>query len=374
MIKSNIKKKATFPAKIFISLLIIFFAVLLIRYSKEVSIAITLSIESCLKIVIPSLFAFMVISNLLIKSNIYVLISKPFYLISKYLFRIPPELFSIFILSNIGGYPIGAKLLTELIDEKKIDKSTAENMMCYCYCNSPSFFAGAVGVVVFNDFFIGLIAYFSIVIANILIAILIGFKNKIPQKNKVKLNIKLNPGILIDSITTAAKILFIICAMLIFFAAVIAILSSSGFLNTLSNTFMKLIGSNNNIAESSVMSIIEISKVSTMSKNCYGYLPLITCIAAFGGICVITQIIGITSGKINLKKFAISRIFHIAMSGIICYYLIKSFTNNFFINTLSYQKLCYNKNISITPTICLIFMVIILLYDKKYRFFKEGVL
>ena len=374
MNKRNIRKKISFPAKIIISIFIILFAVLLIKYSKEVSVAITVSIESCLKIVVPSLFAFMVISNLLIKSNIYVLLSKPFYLISRYLFRIPPELFSIFLLSNIGGYPIGAKLLAELIDENKIDKSTAENMMCYCYCNSPSFFAGAVGVVVFNNYFVGLIAYFSIVTANFIIAILLGIKNKIPEKSKVKLNIKLNPNILIDSITSAAKVLFTICAMLIFFASVIAILSSSEILNILSSNLMQILHSDYFIAESSLMSFIEISKISTMSKNSYNYLPLMTCIAAFGGICVITQIIGITTGKINLKKFAVSRVFHIAISGILCYYLIKLFTINLSINTIYYQKIIYSKNISIIPSICLIFMVIILLYSKKYRFFKEGVL
>ncbi len=374
MNKRNIRKKISFPAKIIISIFIILFAVSLIKYSKDVSVAITLSIESCLKIVIPSLFAFMVISNLLIKSNIYVLLSKPFYLISRYLFRIPPELFSIFLLSNIGGYPIGAKLLTDLIDDNKIEKTTAENMMCYCYCNSPSFFAGAVGVVVFNNYFIGLIAYFSIVLANLIIAIFLGLKNKIPEKSKIKLNIKLNPNILIDSITSAAKVLFTICAMLIFFASVITILSSSGILNILSNYLMHIFHSDYLIAESSLMSVFEISQITTMSKNSYYYLPLMTCIAAFGGICVITQIIGITTGKINLKKFAVSRVFHIAISGILCYYLIKSFTNNICINTVYYHKIHYSKNISIIPSICLIFMVIILLYNKKYRFFKEGVL
>ena len=112
-----IKIKASI--KFIIAILIIFFAVGLIKYSKEVSSAVILSIESCLKIIIPSLFAFMVLSNLIVKSNIYILISKPFSLISRYLFRIPPELFSIFLLSNIGGYPIGAKLLTELTQQEK---------------------------------------------------------------------------------------------------------------------------------------------------------------------------------------------------------------------------------------------------------------
>ena len=52
-------------------------------------------------------------------------------------------------------------------------------MLCYCYCNSPSFFAGAVGVVIFDIVLVGLIAYFSVVITNFILAIIIG-QNKIP--------------------------------------------------------------------------------------------------------------------------------------------------------------------------------------------------
>lgn len=367
-----IKIKASI--KFIIAILIIFFAVGLIKYSKEVSSAVILSIESCLKIIIPSLFAFMVLSNLIVKSNIYILISKPFSLISRYLFRIPPELFSIFLLSNIGGYPIGAKLLTELVQQGKLDKEVAENMLCYCYCNSPSFFAGAVGVVIFDNVLVGLIAYFSIVITNFILAIIIGQKNKIPPRKKINPNIKLSADMLIDSIISASKTLFVICVMLVFFAAFIAILDATGIISILTVKIMSLINSDYNTSLSAIMSFIEISKISTMSKYCYNYLPLMTALASFGGLCVITQIIGITSNKISLKKFAISRPLHIAISYLICYYLIKCFIKHITISTFYAYDVIYYKKTSIIPSLCIIIMVIILLLDKNNRFYEEGVL
>lgn len=360
--------------KIFIAIFISIFALSLIKYSKEVSSAIIESIESCLKIVIPSLFAFMVISNLIVKSNIYILLSKPFSVVSRYLFRIPPELFSIFLLSNIGGYPIGAKLLTDLVQQNKLDKNVAENMMCYCYCNSPSFFAGAVGVVVFDNILIGLIAYFSIVMTNFIFAIIIGLKNKIPPRKKIKLNIKLSADILIDSIISASKTLFVVCAMLVFFAAVIAILSTNGILSFISKNLINYIKSDYNIATSTIMSFIEISKISTMSKYCYSFLPLMTALASFGGLCVITQIIGISSNKISLRKFFISRPVHLAISYVICYYLIKYFIKHITISTFYNFNIIYYKKTSVIPSLCIIIMVIMLLFEKNNRFCEEGVI
>ena len=103
-------KKIIKPIIIF---LLILFCVLLLVFSKEVSKSIINSISLCLNVIIPSLFGFMVISNILIKSNIYIYMSRPFYLISKYLFRIPPELFSVFFV--ITSYSIH---YTKLYDKR----------------------------------------------------------------------------------------------------------------------------------------------------------------------------------------------------------------------------------------------------------------
>ena len=346
-------------------ILVVIFAISLIVYSKRVSQAIIDSTKACLTVVVPSLFAFMVVSNLIVKSNIYILLSKPFYPVARYILRIPPELFSIFLLSNIGGYPIGAKLLTELLSQNKISKNDAETMMCYCYCNSPSFFAGAVGVIVFENVMVGLICYFSIVISNFLIAAIIGLKNKIPVKTKTKVQIKLNAEILIDSINSAAKTLFTICVMLIFFASIISVLFSSDFVNSIIIQLSQYTNDDKNIAETFIRTFIEISNVSKMTKYSYMYVPILTGLAAFGGLCVLTQIISITKNKISLKKFYISRGIHIAFSGIICYYLIKIFAKEIVIATMLSPKIINSSSVSVVPSICLIIMTILLINKEN---------
>lgn len=356
--------------KYVIALIIILYSIYLLKFSKEISIAIINSINSCLTVIIPSLFAFMVVSNILIKSNIYVILSKPFYPVAKYLFRIPPELFSIFLLSCIGGYPIGAKLLTDLLSQNKISKDTANTMMCYCYCNSPSFFAGAVGVVVFENVLVGLLIYFSIVLSNCIIAIILGFKNKIPEKKKIRANISINVNILIESINSAAKTLFLICIMLIFFASLISVIEETGILNFICSKISLFYNFDTTIFSTSFMSFVEISKISQFPKFCYAYIPILAILGSFGGLCVLSQIVAITSRSISLKKFLITRPLHLAFSSIICYYLIKVFTKDIVIMTILSPTIFKKNTSTVIPTLCLILMTILLL-NKKKDFYRK---
>ena len=77
--------------------------------------------------------------------------------------------------------------------------------------------------------------------------------------------------------------------MLVFFAAFIAILDATGIISILTVKIMSLINSDYNTSLSLIMSFIEISKISTMSKYCYNYLPLMTALVSFGGLCHYTN-------------------------------------------------------------------------------------
>ena len=63
----------------------------------------------CGNVIIPSLFPFAVCISFLMNSGI-VLVLKPFNRIFIKIFGMNFEMFSLFLLSFLGGYPIGAKL------------------------------------------------------------------------------------------------------------------------------------------------------------------------------------------------------------------------------------------------------------------------
>ena len=68
--------------------------------------------------VVPSLFPFMTVASFLLRSGLGEAAGKPFDKVCEKLFRLPGVLAPVIIMSQIGGFPIGAKMTYELLKKK----------------------------------------------------------------------------------------------------------------------------------------------------------------------------------------------------------------------------------------------------------------
>ena len=57
----------------------------------------------------------MAFATLIIKTNIGEVTATPLWYIARYILRLDKKTFAVFILSQIGGYPVGVRLLLSLI-------------------------------------------------------------------------------------------------------------------------------------------------------------------------------------------------------------------------------------------------------------------
>ncbi|MDR0919886.1 MAG: hypothetical protein LBM93_11700, partial [Oscillospiraceae bacterium] len=135
---------------IFFSLTIVSLMTVSILYAPAVKNQVKIAIDNCLIIIIPSMYGFMILSDLAVRSGIYKLLSKPFFFLAK-LFNIPKDCISVYIISHLGGYPIGIKLICDLLENKKIDKNTAEKLSFYCVLSGPAFIVGTVTTVLYGS-------------------------------------------------------------------------------------------------------------------------------------------------------------------------------------------------------------------------------
>lgn len=341
---------------IFISLFILSFVVAILICSPEISSAINISLERCIKVVIPSLFAFMVISSVIIKSGLHNFFGRPFKIISKYILHIDENLFSVFLMSFTGGYPIGAKNITELYDNGEISKSEAERMLSFCYMPSPAFIMGISTATLYSSEKAGIIIYLSIAVSTVIFAIVSGISHK-PEKNKEKSDkIKISSVIIISSVESSAISLFKICIMIIFSSVITA------FLNIL---FLK---ANINQDLSSVLnSFIEITNITGLRRDLFSFLPIVTASFSFGGISVIMQIKSIIKDRFSLKRFFISRLIIAFSSGITSEIAVKFIS----ITVSSSAIFRGSRDVSAFPSVILIIMIIYLLWDKKTVANKE---
>lgn len=128
--------------------------------------------------VLPMLLPFFIFTRIIVsicppKKSV---LDKPF----KKFYNTPNGSFLIFFLSVITGYPMGAKLISNMYENKYIDNDDALSTLSFCSISGPMFMIGTVGVSIFHSYKAGLI----IMIANLLASIFNGliFRKRIKSK------------------------------------------------------------------------------------------------------------------------------------------------------------------------------------------------
>lgn len=349
-------KNKRIKAKLF-AISIIITAVIILIYSKHISFGVIKGIDLCVKTIIPSLFCFMIISNFIQKTKLLNILLFPFSKIIEKIFKLDVELFSIVLLSLVGGYPIGANLINNLIDEKKIDNKNAEKMLCYCVNCGPAFLIGAISIPIFNSINIGVYIYLSQVIACLIICVISGINKPVLKINQQQKENKTLVSIcFVKSVNLAIKSMALICSYIILFCAIIEVIIQNGIV------------SNQNI----ILGFLEIGNGVNNLLN-YNFNPIIlsTIFTGFGGICVHIQIKAMFgSKKISMLHFYYYRLIYISISSLITFILFNFFYNET-MNTISKSDINFqiNNNYSLLASIFLIIMCILLLcsaniYDK----------
>ena len=156
--------------KYIISVATVLAAALLLINSAAVSEAVGSAVAMCLDVMIPSLFAFTVLSVYLQNSGLAETALKPLTKPLSKLLRLPEELCAVFILGNIGGYPVGVKLLKTLAEQGRLSQSTAGRLLCCCYGSGPSFVISVVGMRVFNSVAAGLVLFCACFMSSLIIS------------------------------------------------------------------------------------------------------------------------------------------------------------------------------------------------------------
>lgn len=336
----------------------------LILFSSEVSESVISAVKRCTFSVIPSLFAFMAASKLLISTGIAQWLFAPFDKLFEIIFRLPKGCGAIFVISNLAGYPVGCAMLKELTDSDRLDKRSAETMSIFCCGAGPAFLIGTVGAGVFGLKKAGTLIFLSSVFSNLLIAAIVCriYKPKAPLKTDRVSRKKLSAAT-VTAVTDASEDMFRMCGIIIFFAALITVADKFGLVHTVG----KLLRSSQN--DILIRSFIEITSLTELKPTAFGALPYISGLCSFGGLCVLMQL-----------KAIIGESFSIAM---LLKWLPLKFALNFGIMKLLSAKFLSEsvpafvqsgdiivRIDNFIPSICLIMMIFILLFQKRLDFLK----
>lgn len=335
-----------------------------IRYPAEIGSAVSVSTDRCINVIIPSMFIFMCLTSTAVSTGIHNIISFPFIPAARYIFRLTPNQFGIFLLSMFSGYPAGIKLLADSHRRNEISEKEFERLSCFCFAGGPAFISGTVSGVLFPGTNAGAVCFISVTAGNLTAAFISGLFSAFPEKSSYKLRTDITAQNVISSTLSSAHAIFQMCVMIIAFGGLYRAAELSGAINSLCKYISDLSGLSPANISAIVSSFFEISNIVTIPANSIELLPVIAFLLSFGGICVLIQVIVISGGLLNIRKFLLSRLFSAAVSAAVCRFISRFFdlgsTDVFTPVTV------HSGNGTLTAVLLLIMTVMLLSLSKNY--------
>lgn len=329
---------------------IIIISALILIFPEVAAHSVSDSINVCIGTIIPSMFAFMTISSYLISEELHGIIFKPLYFIFRRIIRLDPETFGIFCLSLIGGYPVGIKLLKEQVEKDNSCQAETEIAAGFCYCISPTFAVTMIGLGIYSSAEAGLLIYISNALACVVMAAVFGEKKISEKKDAPRSSL----GI-IGAVRSSALSLFTVCTVIVAFNVI---------LSTLTELFKKI---GLQLPEY-ILGFAEISNLLKLPPK-LEFLPLISGICSFGGMCVLMQCIAICQKAFSLRKFVLMRIPTAFLSGIICFILLQLFEISVPASSSGGYTFTFNSNGIVLITLM---AMNVILFSKNEKNLQKG--
>ncbi len=340
------------------TLITLIFGVLFSIYSVQTKIGIMSGITACTAMVIPSLFPFMALCNFFQFSGGAEFLNKIFKYPAKLLMGKYYNFFSVYLMSLVGGYPVGATVLNTLVKKGITDKDTSKTVLMFSINSSPAFLIFGVGEGMLLSKKIGWILFAVNIISSLVTTVLVTriapmITKKYPIYKKGG-NTKYLPlsDAFVEGVMKASVSMLFLCSFVVLFFSLNEIFS---FL-----PFGKL---------TAVISAVgEVTSSCAMLSAGGGTLPLISAVTSFGGVCVILQIMA--SAKDICSKWWIILLTQSA-KGVLSYFIMW-ITHKIFpeIELWRYEEVISNMSspgkfgISSSPitSVCLVLTAGVMLY------------
>ena len=301
-------------SNIIIIILTIFILYLIITNKLLVKDSITNSLNIWVTSLLPTLFPFFIISDILINYNITTYIPKFFKKICQKLFNITDNMLTILILSIISGFPSNARNTRLMYEQQIISLEEANHILIFSHFANPIFILTTISIFFLNNQKLGPILLTSHYLSNFFLGIIMrpNFNHSLTKKiSKNNQNHQFG-NILITSINKSVDTILTICGIITIFFLLSTLLTNFLNLNSYNDTLLK--------------GIFEI----TIGVESLSYLPIpiiyktiiTSAFLAFGGLSVHLQVKSqLTNTDISYHHFLIGRLIQTILAIIITYIL-----------------------------------------------------
>ena len=278
--------------KLIIALIILTFNILMLMFPQEVISAAKDGLLLWYNNVLPSLLPFMIGANLLAGTGLIRRIGKLLHPIMMKIFGVPGAGSFALIAGLMSGYPVGAKIATDLRQNGTLTKIEARRLIAFCNNAGPSLIIGSVATTMLGAPQLG---YFMLVI-HIIAALSTGVLFKFILKDKPGTNVILQASnastnksfvsLFGDSVTSAVTILTQVGGFIVLFSVIARLIDSTGLMSALNDVSRGFLIGTIEIVNGA--NILNETALDTSHKAL-----LIGALAAWGGLSIHAQTINI---------------------------------------------------------------------------------
>lgn len=404
MIKINKKQVINF----FFPILIICTLILgIVSFPNESISAAKKGISIWVNVLIPSLLPFIIGANLIVDLKVVDIIGYIINPITKFIFNVSGKSALVFVISTISGYPVGAKLASELRNNNQISKFECQRLVSFCSTSGPLFIIGSVATGMFKNPSLGYLMLICHYLGSISVGLLFRNYGKESLSNDTS-SLKTNVLNIINSRYKDERGFFVLFGNAVF-NGINTLLSIGGFVIVFSVVF-EIFSIFNIISLISSILYIPLSLFGVTKELCYSFISglfeitigcdrvssvlstpevlrasLSSFLIGFSGLSILAQCCSfLAKTDINTKLYILGKILHgclASMFTFLFYPLLKSdiFVSNFdTMYNLLYENSIYNfylRNYNIILPIFMIlyiFMILLILEKTSYNIKKES--
>ena len=310
--------------------------------------------------VVPSLFPFFVITNLLSHTKVVSIVGKLLDKFMRPLFNVPGIGGFAFVMGLISGYPVGAKIVADFREKGLVTQDEGERLLAFTNNSGPLFILSSVGIALFGDTKTGLLLLGTHILACITVGIILArfskrnkFYNSYDTRtnllknfshssnlksrcntteNSQNITLKNLGEVLTTSINSSISTILLIGGFVVIFSVIISILNQTNILNNLSTLLYPILNFLNidlEFAKPLLSGILELTNGVNLVANIPTKLisqniVLSAFLLGFGGFSVLLQVYSIVSKTdLSMKKYLVGKFLQGIIAGIYTFLALK---------------------------------------------------
>ncbi|MGX8692937.1 MAG: nucleoside recognition domain-containing protein [Clostridia bacterium] len=269
------------------------------------------ALRLCAETILPSLFPFFVLSILLSRLGVPRKLGRRLAPLAR-LFGVSGAGLTALPVGLLGGYPMGAACVAELLARREINRDEAERLLLFVNNSGPAFLVGAAGLGVFGSPRIGFLLYGAHAAA----ALLTGFLFSRPDGEAREPEEK--PGEPFSAafpaaVRQAVSAVLTVCGFVVCFSVLLGLFERGGLFS--------LLGLRSQALRAAFCGLFEIgSAVAALQglSPCPAHLALAAAILGWGGLSVHCQTAALfADSELSLRRHTLGRLCSAALSALI---------------------------------------------------------